>query len=65
MRQTSWIPEEFAVVGRVLRLRQGESWQDGWVVRTVGTRRLAEQEMPDTHSGIKRHRRATGDGQRK
>jgi hypothetical protein len=33
-KTTSWIPEEFAKVGRVLRLKD----EDGWVVTSVGDR---------------------------
>jgi hypothetical protein len=61
MRQTSWIPEAFAVVGKVLRLREADDWQDGWVVSAVGPFRRAFEELPDPHGDIKRHRRATGD----
>jgi len=60
LHQVSWIPETFAVAGKTLRLREGD-WQDGWVVRFVGPYRMAEQELPDPHRDIKRHRRATGD----
>lgn len=60
-----WIPERFAVAGKVLRLSDGETWEDGWVVRAVGPYRMAEEELPDPHRDIKRHRRATGDAQPK
>jgi hypothetical protein len=33
-RTTSWIPEEFAKVGKVLKLKE----EDGWVVKSVGDR---------------------------
>lgn len=60
-RQRSWIPEKYAVVGKVLRLRDEEGWQDGWVVESVGAFRVADDDLPDPHHDIKRHRRATGD----
>ena len=45
LEQTSWIPSRFAVVGKVLRLRDegegGQVWTDGWVVTNVG------HELPD------------------
>jgi hypothetical protein len=61
MRQRSWIPERFAVAGKRLRLRDGDGWQDGWLVREVGPYRVAEDDLPDPHDDVKRHRRRTGD----
>jgi hypothetical protein len=35
--QTSWLPDCFAKLGKVLRLRdQDKKWDDGWVVIEVG-----------------------------
>lgn len=35
--QVSWIPSEFAKIGEVLKTKQPDgSWDDGWVVKTVG-----------------------------
>jgi len=35
---TSWIPERYAVKGKVLKLKDRETkvWRDGWVVESVG-----------------------------
>lgn len=33
---TAWVPEEFAVLGKSLSLRQGSTWVSGWVVTLVG-----------------------------
>jgi len=54
----SYIPEKYAQVGRVLKLK-GESgvWSDGWVVNIVG----AILEPPDIHKAIRQHRDRTGD----
>jgi hypothetical protein len=42
---TSYIPEEFAVVGKVLRLRDDSGkWESGWVVDFV-TWRLTEAQV--------------------
>lgn len=57
----SWIPEKFAEVGRVLKLRNDKLWDDGWVVRTAGTNRLRGDQLPDFHELSKAHLRATGD----
>jgi hypothetical protein len=61
MRLTSWIPETFAVTGRRLRIRDGEDWQEGWIVGYVGPYRVAAEDLPDPHDDVKRHRRRTGD----
>jgi hypothetical protein len=58
--QVSWIPEQFAVLGKVLKLRnEGGEWDDGWVVKNVGDTRL--DETPHAEGLIRSHRRATGD----
>jgi hypothetical protein len=31
-RRTTWLPEALARVGRVLSLRDGHAWSDGWTV---------------------------------
>ncbi len=60
--QTSWIPEKFAVVGKVLKLKDMDgNWDNGWVVETASQTRLADDMLPDYHSEIKGHRKATGD----
>ena len=59
--RVSFIPARFARQQRAVRLRRPDgSWDDGWVVEYVGAS-LSEEELPDAHSGIKSHRRATGD----
>tara|TARA_Y100000310_G_C20112153_1_gene547617 strand:- start:112 stop:318 length:207 start_codon:yes stop_codon:yes gene_type:complete len=39
---TAWIPEEYARVGKVLKLKMDDGWKDGWHVTAVGTRASAE-----------------------
>lgn len=35
-KQTSWIPSRFAVLGKVLRLRdEGGAWEDGWKILAI------------------------------
>lgn len=36
--RTSWIPEEFAQEGKILAMKEGEEWVDGWKVTDVFTR---------------------------
>jgi hypothetical protein len=60
--QTSWLPEQFAQVGKVLKLRDdGGVWEDGWQVEAVSQTRLPEESLFDPHQGIKAHRKVTGD----
>ncbi len=62
MFQTSYIPEEFAKLGKFLKLRDSEGeWDDGWKVIEVSSHRHLDNEVPDSHSAIKNHRKATGD----
>jgi hypothetical protein len=63
--QTSYIPEEFAVMNKIIKLRDNNVWDDGWKVIAVSSSRHADDNLPDSHSSIKAHRRATGDSQRK
>ncbi len=59
--QTSWLPEKFAVVGKVVKLRNDETdeWDNGWVVTAAGENRLPE--APHAEGMIRSHRKATGD----
>ncbi len=60
----SWIPEKFANLNGVVRLRDADkNWEDGWVVRSVGSNRLREADLPDFHELSKAHLRATGDAE--
>jgi len=60
--QMSWIPEKFAVKDKVLKLKDDDgNWDNGWIVRTVGTFRREDEDLPDSHSAIKGHRKTTGD----
>ncbi len=56
---TSFIPEKFANVGEVLKLKDSNgNWTDGWVVKSAG--QLVD-EPPDFRKAIKSHRKRTGD----
>jgi hypothetical protein len=59
--QMSWIPEEFAVKDKVIKLRSEGVWDDGWIVKEAYSTRLETNDLPDSHSEIKSHRKATGD----
>jgi len=58
---TSWLPEEYAVKGKVLKLKKDdESWEDGWIVESAGDK-IDEKCLPDFHREIKAHKKRTGD----
>ncbi len=58
----TWLPAEFAVKGRTLRLKKSDdSWDLGWTVFSVSETALSEKCLPDYHKDIKAHRKATGD----
>ena len=63
--QTSFLPEEFAIKNKVIKLRDNGVWDDGWQVIEVSSFRRTEESLPDYHAEIKRHRKATGDSQPK
>lgn len=57
----SYIPDQYATVGKVLKLRDSDkNWENGWVVTGAGNK-LPEDKLPDFHEIIKGHLRATGD----
>lgn len=60
--QVCFLPQTFAVAGRVVRLKQpDDSWQDGWAVANVYGEPVPAELLPDAHNAVKVHRRATGD----
>jgi hypothetical protein len=66
LRKVTYIPAKFAVLGKVIKLKQtinpdfDDDWEDGWVVKNFGEA-VDEKHLPDSHAEIKAHRRATGD----
>ncbi|MCC9607945.1 hypothetical protein LOC68_02500 [Blastopirellula sp. JC732] len=66
LRATSYIPEQFAKQGGVLRLRdEQDQWTDGWIVEEVGLAILDSDDVPDSHKAIRAHRKQTGDSSRR
>ena len=66
LRLTSYIPEPFCVVGKVLKLRGDDgTWDNGWIVDVASPDRRDGKDIPDAHDLIKAHRRATGDAEPK
>lgn len=62
--QVTWLPDQYAVQGRVLKLRYADgTWVDGWVVKVAGTEAVPESRLPDSHAATRAHLRRTGDSQ--
>lgn len=58
--QTSWIPAKFAILGKFLKLKENNSWDNGWEIISLGSIKK-EKELPDSYIDIKQHRKKTGD----
>ena len=60
MYMTTWLPIQFAKVGKILKLKESNGeWSDGWVVDEVG----AVQEYEDCieHAEDYKHQRKASD----
>lgn len=66
VRTISFIPQRFAKLGRVLKLKnEHDQWVDGWTVEFVGNTVVDSADAPDYRKAIRRHRKSTGDSQRR
>jgi hypothetical protein len=61
MIQTSYIPAEFARRGRVVKLRNEDTWDDGWEVRVVGDALTEDELTALSHAHQKWEREARKD----
>jgi hypothetical protein len=61
MNQMSWIPSEFAKVGKVLKLREEDTdqWDDGWIVEAAYSTRSWEEV--NKASQLHKHQRKASD----
>ena len=57
---TTWLPEEFASVGKSLRLKNARTWEGGWTVVRVDGPRLSEEYISE-HSRDFLHQREASD----
>ena len=58
--RVSWIPEEFAILGRVVKLKAEDGiWVDGWKVGEVGARQ--EAAYVENHAMDHRRQRQASD----
>lgn len=58
--QVSYIPDEFAVKNKTIKIRLNNRWDVGWVVHSVGSS-MEEMDILDVRSYVKRHKKNTGD----
>jgi len=42
IRQVSWLPVQFAEVGKILSLKEEEGWEDNWIISSVGDIQLSD-----------------------
>ena len=59
MERTTWLPEAFAVEGGTVRLRDGDTWTDGWTVVSASGTRLPERVAVNQAHAHTRQRRAS------
>lgn len=59
MIRTSFIPEKYAQIGKILKLRNDDVWNDGWRVDSTGASELIDEL--NINKSIKEHRKRTGD----
>ena len=57
---TTFIPEQFAKVGKYLEILEGEEWSDGWRVKLASKVRLEESYVQERSRDYK-HTRETSD----
>ena len=54
-----WVPEKFAVIGKVLELKGDDgAWDNGWQVIQIGSRK-SDKEANDRSQDYKRTRKAS------
>lgn len=63
--QVSYIPDKFAILNKIIKLKENEQWVDGWKVVYVSSRAVDEVNLPNVHKDVKGHRKMTGDSMRK
>lgn len=58
--QVSYIPKEFAKQNKTIKLKTGDDWDEGWLVKEV-YHNSETTEPPDWRKLIRGHRKSTGD----
>lgn len=60
LKQVAYIPDCYAILNKVIKIKNEEIWDDGWVVTGVYAK-IHEDHLPDNYKAIKLHRKNTGD----
>lgn len=56
---TAFIPSEFAKVGKIVKIKKGEKWDDGWKVTDVYETEFDEDYVNERSQDYKRTRKAS------
>lgn len=59
LTHVAWLPEQFAVVGKILDIRFADKWESGWHVNDVGMHTLGPEAMNDYARDHKTQREAS------
>lgn len=57
--RTSWIPEKYAIKGKIVGLKTDGIWSEGWEIRTVSSNRLPSSTMKFIRDEHMHHRSVT------
>lgn len=61
LKQVSYIPSKYAKLNNTIKLKSNSGeWENGWKVVSIGNQ-LDAKDLPNSHAGIKGHRKNTGD----
>lgn len=56
---TSYIPSEFAKVGKIIKVKRFDKWDDGWKVTSASSIELDEDYVNERSQDYKRTRKAS------
>ena len=56
---TTWVPKKFAILGKFLKIKEGDVWEDGWKVISVGTAMLDEDTVISNSQDYRQTRKAS------
>ena len=56
---TTWIPKKFAVVDKILKIKNDDGWDNGWKVIKVGELLLNEESVASNSLDYRRTREAS------
>jgi hypothetical protein len=58
--QTCWIPEKYAVVGKYVKIKNNDEWEDGWkVLESYNQTKLEESVLNERNQDYKKTRKAS------